>query len=138
MRARVASLAIVGFGILASCNAIFGLDEVTPLEGTSGAAGSATDGGGGVSDGGDASGGAVGGAGGDAGSSTTAAGGGGGEDPCGNGFIDPGETCDGDCITPFECFDADLCTARLASRVVSISKPAQATIRRARLRRERA
>lgn len=30
------------------------------------------------------------------------------EDPCGNGMIDPGEVCDGDC--PTSCDDADACT----------------------------
>jgi len=36
-------------------------------------------------------------------------GGSGGVNPCGNGKLDEGEACDGDC--PVECIDPDLCTA---------------------------
>ncbi len=46
-------------------------------------------------------------------STTTSSSGGGGQggtpDACGNGTLDDGETCDGDC--PTECIDPDLCTS---------------------------
>lgn len=100
-------------GLLVGCNAVFGLDEVTPLA-TGGSGGTGASGGSGA-DGGATSGGApgVGGTGDPGGAGGT--GGSGGQEPCGNGVLDPGETCDGDCILPFDCFDDDVCTASVVT-----------------------
>ncbi len=102
--------AFVGFaaaGLIGGCNAIFGLDEVKPLGAGAGGLGASTGvGASGGAQGGEAAMAGIGGTGG----STQSSGGNGGNDPCGNGIIDAGETCDGDCIEPFLCFDADQCT----------------------------
>lgn len=82
--------------LVAACASILG-DDFT-ISASGGSAGS----------GGDDPG--AGGTGGSGGTTTTTGmnGGGGAEPLCGNGMVDDGETCDGDC--PSECFDPDLCT----------------------------
>jgi len=82
--------------VLGGCSSVLGLDDFTNA-GNAGGAGAAT-----ASSPGSGGSGNVGGDPGPGGAGGAAA-------PCGNGKLDPGETCDGDC--PAECIDADLCTA---------------------------